>query len=108
VRISLFNILIIIQIILMDWFTFLIVHTQSAGSSSLSGAGGIVSSSIGGGGIGSGGSGGGSCVRYKVRVGKTKPILGIAIEGGANTNHRLPRVIDVNVRILLFNRLINL
>ncbi|CAL8113724.1 unnamed protein product [Orchesella dallaii] len=35
-------------------------------------------------------------VRFKVRINKVKPILGIAIEGGSNTPHRLPRIIDVN------------
>lgn len=34
----------------------------------------------------------------RVTVRKTKPILGIAIEGGANTKHPLPRIININVR----------
>lgn len=38
----------------------------------------------------------------RVTVKKTKPILGIAIEGGANTKHPLPRIININVRILDF------
>lgn len=33
----------------------------------------------------------------RVTVKKTKPILGIAIEGGANTKHPLPRIININV-----------
>ncbi|CAG9814383.1 unnamed protein product [Phaedon cochleariae] len=32
----------------------------------------------------------------RVTVRKTKPILGIAIEGGANTKHPLPRIININ------------
>lgn len=36
----------------------------------------------------------------RVTVRKTKPILGIAIEGGANTKHPLPRIININVRFL--------
>ncbi|CAH1130610.1 unnamed protein product [Ceutorhynchus assimilis] len=32
----------------------------------------------------------------KVTVKKNKPILGIAIEGGANTKHPLPRIININ------------
>ncbi|ENN72998.1 whirlin-like [Dendroctonus ponderosae] len=32
----------------------------------------------------------------RVMVKKTKPILGIAIEGGANTKHPLPRIININ------------
>lgn len=32
-----------------------------------------------------------------VSVRKTKPILGIAIEGGANTKHPLPRIINIHV-----------
>lgn len=34
----------------------------------------------------------------RITVKKTKPILGIAIEGGANTKHPLPRIININVR----------
>lgn len=33
----------------------------------------------------------------RISVKKTKPILGIAIEGGANTKHPLPRIININV-----------
>lgn len=33
-----------------------------------------------------------------ITVKKTKPILGIAIEGGANTKHPLPRIINIHVR----------
>ena len=33
----------------------------------------------------------------RVTVRKSKPILGIAIEGGANTKHPLPRIININV-----------
>lgn len=33
----------------------------------------------------------------RVMVKKSKPILGIAIEGGANTKHPLPRIININV-----------
>lgn len=45
-----------------------------------------------------------------ITVRKTKPILGIAIEGGANTKHPLPRIINihVNIRAFLFSSLINL
>jgi hypothetical protein len=32
-----------------------------------------------------------------IAVRKTKPILGIAIEGGANTKHPLPRIINIHV-----------
>ena len=32
-----------------------------------------------------------------VTIPKTKPILGIAIEGGANTKHPLPRIINIHV-----------
>nr|XP_022914234.1 whirlin isoform X1 [Onthophagus taurus] len=32
----------------------------------------------------------------RISVRKTKPILGIAIEGGANTKHPLPRIININ------------
>jgi hypothetical protein len=32
-----------------------------------------------------------------VSIPKTKPILGIAIEGGANTKHPLPRIINIHV-----------
>lgn len=35
-----------------------------------------------------------------ITVKKTKPILGIAIEGGANTKHPLPRIINIHVRHL--------
>lgn len=37
----------------------------------------------------------------RVTVKKTKPILGIAIEGGANTKHPLPRIININVSFLV-------
>lgn len=33
-----------------------------------------------------------------ITVRKTKPILGIAMEGGANTKHPLPRIINIHVR----------
>lgn len=33
----------------------------------------------------------------QISVKKTKPILGIAIEGGANTKHALPRIINIHV-----------
>lgn len=33
----------------------------------------------------------------RVTVKKSKPILGIAIEGGANTKHPLPRIINIHV-----------
>lgn len=36
----------------------------------------------------------------RITVRKTKPILGIAIEGGANTKHPLPRIININVSCL--------
>lgn len=32
-----------------------------------------------------------------ITVRKTKPILGIAMEGGANTKHPLPRIINIHV-----------
>lgn len=35
-----------------------------------------------------------------ITVKKTKPILGIAIEGGANTKHPLPRIINIHVSII--------
>lgn len=34
-----------------------------------------------------------------ITVRKSKPILGIAIEGGANTKHPLPRIINIHVRL---------
>lgn len=34
----------------------------------------------------------------RITVKKTKQILGIAIEGGANTKHPLPRIINIHVR----------
>lgn len=34
-----------------------------------------------------------------ITVKKTKSILGIAIEGGANTKHPLPRIINIHVSI---------
>ena len=37
-----------------------------------------------------------------VTVPKTKPILGIAIEGGANTKHPLPRIINIHVSLTTF------
>lgn len=37
----------------------------------------------------------------RITVKKTKPILGIAIEGGANTKHPLPRIININVSLML-------
>lgn len=39
----------------------------------------------------------------KITVKKTKQILGIAIEGGANTKHPLPRIINIHVRFLFLN-----
>lgn len=36
-----------------------------------------------------------------ITVKKTKSILGIAIEGGANTKHPLPRIINIHVSQLL-------
>lgn len=43
-----------------------------------------------------------------ISVKKTKPILGIAIEGGANTKHPLPRIINIHVsfEIKLYNNTI--
>lgn len=38
----------------------------------------------------------------RIMVRKSKPLLGIAIEGGANTRHPLPRIININVRTLCF------
>lgn len=37
-----------------------------------------------------------------ISVRKTKPILGIAIEGGANTKHPLPRIINIHVSCTSF------
>lgn len=34
-----------------------------------------------------------------ITVKKTKSILGIAIEGGANTKHPLPRIINIHVSV---------
>jgi hypothetical protein len=34
----------------------------------------------------------------RITVKKSKPMLGIAIEGGANTKHPLPRIINIHVR----------
>ena len=34
-----------------------------------------------------------------ITVKKTKAILGIAIEGGANTKHHLPRIINIHVSL---------
>jgi len=33
----------------------------------------------------------------RITVKKSKPMLGIAIEGGANTKHPLPRIINIHV-----------
>jgi len=33
----------------------------------------------------------------RITVRKTRPLLGIAIEGGANTKHPLPRIINIHV-----------
>lgn len=43
----------------------------------------------------------------RITVKKTKQILGIAIEGGANTKHPLPRIINIHVRFLflIYNNL---
>lgn len=44
-----------------------------------------------------------------VTIPKTKPILGIAIEGGANTKHPLPRIINIhvsNAAVILFTQII--
>lgn len=38
----------------------------------------------------------------RITVKKTKSILGIAIEGGANTKHPLPRIINIHVSINSF------
>lgn len=38
-----------------------------------------------------------------IKVKKTKPILGIAIEGGANTKHPLPRIININENGAAYN-----
>lgn len=42
-----------------------------------------------------------------ITVKKTKPILGIAIEGGANTKHPLPRIINIHVSSVLPNTNLN-
>lgn len=36
----------------------------------------------------------------RIIVKKIKPLLGIAIEGGINTKHLLPRIINIHVSIL--------
>lgn len=36
----------------------------------------------------------------RIIVKKCKPTLGIAIEGGANTKHPLPRIINIHVSLL--------
>lgn len=41
-----------------------------------------------------------------ITVKKTKPILGIAIEGGANTKHPLPRIINIHVSTQLTYKMI--
>lgn len=41
----------------------------------------------------------------RITVRKTKPILGIAIEGGANTKHPLPRIINIHVSVPANNSL---
>ena len=38
----------------------------------------------------------------RIIVKKSKPTLGIAIEGGANTKHPLPRIINIHVSIRIF------
>lgn len=37
----------------------------------------------------------------RITVKKTKSILGIAIEGGANTKHPLPRIINIHVSLII-------
>lgn len=44
----------------------------------------------------------------RITVKKTKPLLGIAIEGGANTRHPLPRIINIHVSSYEFNTYLNL
>lgn len=44
----------------------------------------------------------------RITVKKTKSILGIAIEGGANTKHPLPRIINIHVRKFVFTISINI
>lgn len=41
-----------------------------------------------------------------ITVKKTKPILGIAIEGGANTKHPLPRIINIHVSSFIISLII--
>lgn len=38
----------------------------------------------------------------RITVRKSKPILGIAIEGGANTKHPLPRIINIHVSDVIY------
>lgn len=38
----------------------------------------------------------------RIIVKKIKPLLGIAIEGGINTKHLLPRIINIHVRRNIF------
>lgn len=40
----------------------------------------------------------------RITVKKTKSILGIAIEGGANTKHPLPRIINIHVSFAEANK----
>ena len=40
-----------------------------------------------------------------IPVYKTKPTLGMAIEGGANTRQPLPRVINIQVHHIFFEKL---
>lgn len=40
-----------------------------------------------------------------ITVKKSKPILGIAIEGGANTKHPLPRIINIHVSMTFYQEL---
>lgn len=44
----------------------------------------------------------------RITVKKTKSILGIAIEGGANTKHPLPRIINIHVRKFVFTTSIDI
>lgn len=44
----------------------------------------------------------------RITVKKTKSTLGIAIEGGANTKHPLPRIINIHVSVFLSKLLITM
>jgi len=42
-----------------------------------------------------------------INILKTKPTLGLAIEGGANTKHPLPRIINIHVSPMMMMTFLN-